>query len=81
MSQYIPKSALVTEIERRIKSILEMAHPNNYDIAALQLYKGLLSFINTIEAKEVDLDDKDEWKNTGGFGSTWDPDSPDYCPD
>ena len=31
--------------------------------------------------KEVDLDDKDEWQNTGGFGSTYDPDSPDYYKD
>jgi hypothetical protein len=29
----------------------------------------------------VDFGDKDEQKNTGGSGSTWDPDSPDYCPD
>lgn len=53
MKQYIDKDVLVAEIERRIKSILELIHPNGYDKAALQLYKGLLSFTNTIEVKEV----------------------------
>lgn len=56
MAQYIDKSALVAEIERRIKSILELVHPNGYDEAALQLYKGLLSFTNSLEVKEVDLE-------------------------
>ena len=56
MAHYIPKSVVVAEIERRIKDILELVHPNNYDKAALQLYKGLLSFINTIEVKDVDLE-------------------------
>ena len=34
-----------------------------------------------VEVKEVGLEKENKWKNTGGFGSTWDPDSPDYCPD
>ena len=48
MEQYIPKSALVAEIERRIKE-----HHSGY----LVCLKDILSFINTLEVKEVDLDD------------------------
>lgn len=79
MAQYISKSALVAEIEKRRKNWW-------YGSSIEAKYKreecdDILSFLDTLEVKEVDLDDKDEWKNTGGFGSTWDPDSPDYCPD
>lgn len=52
----IDKDALVAEIERRILDIKMLSYPNNYDNAALQLYKGLLSFINTLEVQEVDLE-------------------------
>lgn len=62
MAQYIDKSALVAEIERRIKSVLELVHPNGYDKAALQLYKGLLSFANSLEVKDMDLNATDEQK-------------------
>lgn len=58
MAQYIDKAALVAEIERRIKSILELIHPNGYDEAALQLYKGLLSFTNSLEVKEPTASDR-----------------------
>lgn len=47
MEQYIPKSALVAEIERRIKE-----HHSGY----LVCLKDMLSFIDTLEVKEVDLD-------------------------
>jgi hypothetical protein len=81
MEQYISKSALVAEIERRKKYYenIQMIKPV-YD-SNIEDFNELLSFLNTQEMKEVDLDNKGEWKNTGGFGSTWDPDSPDYCPD
>ena len=86
MKQYIDKSSLVAEIERRIENNTEWkdACKTLAVIAANQAIeedKKILSIIDALEVKEVDLDDKDKWKNTGGFGSTWDPDSPDYCPD
>ena len=82
MANYIDKDALVAEID----SLLDKGrYHEEYDCAyrdgnngALYALKGKL---DTLEVKEVDLDDKGEWKNSGGFGSTWDPDSPDYCPD
>ena len=86
MAKLIDKDVLVAEIERRIEYNTEWkdACKTLAVIAANQAIeedKKILSFIDTLEVKEVDLDDKDKWKNTGGFGSTWDPDSPDYCPD
>ena len=44
MAQYIDKSALVAEIERRIKE-----HHSGY----LVCLKDILSFIDTLEVKEV----------------------------
>ena len=85
MKEYIEKSAVVAEIERLIKYD-EMVMNHDAQITELlsrelnTLYE-LSSFVKSLEVKEVDLDDKDKWKNTGGFGSTWDPDSPDYCLD
>lgn len=85
MEKYISKSALVAEIERRINEInLDTIEDWRYRLQwehDIEVMKNILSFIDTLEVKEVDFDDKDKWKNTGGFGSTWDPDSPDYCPD
>ena len=52
----IDKDTLVAEIERRVKDINMLSYPNNYDIAAIKLYEGLLSFINTLEVKEADLE-------------------------
>ena len=57
MEQYIKKSALVAEIERRIKG-LNACHADRVagyagEISGLE---RLLSFLNTLEVKEVDLD-------------------------
>lgn len=49
MEQYIPKSALVAEIERRIKE-----HHSGY----LVCLKDILQFIENLEVKEVDLEEK-----------------------
>ena len=58
MEQYIPKSALVAEIERRIKAIPRGETDKRlkavYGNEAFVLH-DLLSFINTLEVKEVDL--------------------------
>ena len=53
----------------------------NLSASPIVVIEDVESLVESLEVKEVDLDDKDKWKNTGGFGSTWDPDSPDYCPD
>lgn len=61
MEQYIDKSAVAMEIKRRI-SLLE----NNSDGITSMLasgmfvneYKDLLSFINTLKVKEVDLEEQ-----------------------
>lgn len=76
MEQYISKSALVAEIEKLNPPFyLTFAEKMSYQDAI----KDCINIIYAIKEKEVDY--KGEWKNTGGFGSTWDPDSPDYCPD
>ena len=52
MTQYIPKSALVAEIERRRSKNAR----NKLNLAASFEDNYLLSFIDTIEVKEVDLE-------------------------
>ena len=47
MAQYIDKSALVTEIEKRMQE-----HHSGY----LVCLKDILSFLDTLEVKEVDLE-------------------------
>ena len=76
MKQYIDKDIVKAEIEGLKRNTF-----TNFDEGVNAAAQILLDFLDTLEVKEVDLDDKDKWKNTGGFGSTWDPDSPDYCPD
>ena len=49
----IDKSALVAEIERRIKSLHQVNSPREQ--AVLYECEDILSFINTLEVKEVDL--------------------------
>ena len=63
MAQYIDKSALVTEIERQISAIdnyPKLTDTLNIQIAVLEGNKvvltKLLSFLNTLEVKEVDLE-------------------------
>lgn len=76
MTQYIDKDIVKAEIEGLKRNTF-----TNFDEGVNAAAQILLDFLDTLEVKEVDLDDKDKWKNTGGFGSTWDPDSPDYYPD
>ena len=76
MPQYIDKDIVKAEIEGLKRNTF-----TNFDEGVNAAAQILLDFLDTLEVKEVDLDDKDKWKNTGGFGSTWDPDSPDYYPD
>ena len=58
MAQYIDKDALVAEIERRKQVAfgwMETA-PNDAIEAEFELCDDILSFINTLEVKEVDLE-------------------------
>ena len=53
MAQYIDKSALVAKIEKR----REKNSRNKLNLVAAFEDNYLLSFINTLEVKEVDLED------------------------
>ena len=60
MEQYIPKSALVAEIERHISAIDNCPKFTDTQIVVLEGNKvvllKLLSFLDTLEVKEVDLE-------------------------
>ena len=77
----IDKDAVVAEIRKRLLPVIRDKHYDEWEEGQDSERRAILSIIDTLDVKEVDLDDKDKWKNTGGFGSTWDPDSPDYYPD
>ena len=72
MAQYIEKSALVAEIERLKEcnrkicggdfDFLKKAYPEHY--YSTEIYNDILSFLNTLEVKEVDLEE--ELKNLIG---------------
>ena len=55
MEQYINKSALVAEIERRIKE-RDFQMKSGCWVSSTYMYEDLLDFIDTLEVKEVDLD-------------------------
>lgn len=57
MEQYISKSTLIAEIERRIKNLYPKGGQGMVVTKILQdHYEDLLSFLNTLEVKEVDLE-------------------------
>ena len=57
MKQYIDKSALVAKIEKRIKNLYPKGGQGMVLTKVLRdHYEDLLSFLNTLEVKEVDLD-------------------------
>ena len=61
MEQYISKSAVAAEIEKRIKKYATINVDNSSELEALYGAKckalmEILSFINTLETKEVDLE-------------------------
>jgi len=76
MKQYIDKDALVAEIEKKLKNvnlnyISAGSHPSATDTnkklqdGISKDLQSLLSFINTLEVKEVDLEkETDKWYNT-----------------
>ena len=58
MEQYIQKSALIAEIERRVTEGEKVAKeiPSSAIMGLIQAYNNTLSFIDTLEVKEVDLE-------------------------
>lgn len=61
MAQYIDKSALMAEIERRLAALANTSAGDNREFAAIigaQHYEliNLAQYINTLEVKEVDLE-------------------------
>ena len=70
MKQYIDKSVIVAEIERLKEcnrkicagdfDFLKKAYPKHY--YSTEIYNDILSFIDTLEVKDVDLNDEiDKW--------------------
>lgn len=59
MEKYIPLDAVVAEIEGRIKEVSQIEKAS-YEIGLFDAYKIVLSFINTLEVEEVDLDEEIE---------------------
>ena len=76
MEQYIPKAALVAEIEKLIlngKLKCQQSQENNDQVSYIAWSEHIatcgkiLSFINTLEVKEVDLEEEvKRWKNEHG---------------
>lgn len=59
MEQYISKSAIVSEIEKRIKEIDEIG---TY-LSPKGILTNLLCHLNTLEVKEVDLEKELDYKD------------------
>lgn len=55
MKQYIQKSALVEEIEKWLGET-DKGFPNDHNLGRYDMCKKMLSFIDGLEVKEVDLD-------------------------
>ena len=70
MAQYIDKGALVAKIQKRLKfqqTCIETEYrlTGKAEEEIILEYNQLLSFINTLEVKEVDLEEEiDKWYNT-----------------
>lgn len=59
MTQYIPKAAVVAEIKRRIEinnTCQKISGGNEFYRGAIDEAKEILSFLDTLEVKEVDLE-------------------------
>ena len=62
MEQYINKSALVSEIEKRITETMQFTF-NQFRGGQINAFKGVLKILDTLEVKEVDLKNelKEDW--------------------
>lgn len=58
MEQYIDKSIVIAEIERRLGELSQLKKAS-YEIGLYDAYKIVLSFLNTLEVKEI-------WKSANG---------------
>lgn len=67
MTQYIPKAALVAEIDKRFHQLTDAA----FDSMIGRNLIEIKDFIDTLEVKEVDLEKEiDDWYNTIGIPVT-----------
>jgi len=55
MKAYINKDAVVAEIERRIDEVNQIDKAS-YEVGLFDAYKIILSFLDTLEVKEVDAE-------------------------
>ena len=70
MAQYIDKDALVEEIKSLWKHYLDA---QEFDFGWNQALDKVLSYLDTLEVKEVDLEKEiDDWYNTMGIPATAD---------
>jgi hypothetical protein len=58
MAHLIDKDALVAEIEKIMYDLSPNFYEYDYDAAKVELLEKLLTFINTLEVKEVDLEEE-----------------------
>ena len=68
MEQYISKSAIVSEIERRLEALANTSAGDNREFAAIigaQHYEliNLVQYINNLEVIEVDLEKELDYKD------------------
>ena len=72
MKQYIDKSAVVAEIKRKIRNI-DYEGLSDRNIGQKQSLYHILSFLNTLEVKEVDLEKEfDKCCENYTFDDEWD---------
>ena len=76
MTQYINKAAVVAEIERELDSI-ELVQMGNDDVSCCEkgredVCKNVLSFLDTLEVKEVDLEEEIDAIWNPRFSIGWD---------
>ena len=53
MTQYVNKTVLVAEIEKRLRELSQLEKAS-YEIGLYDAYKIVLSFLDALEVKEVD---------------------------
>ena len=79
MAQYIDKDALVAQIEKRIKTLDEMLSRRPISWPTLEKLieenKKVLSFLNTLEVKEADLEKEIDNVWNPHFNLGWDDNS------
>ena len=66
MEQYIPKAAVLAEIERRIKERDNQMKSGCW-VSSAYIYEDLLDFLDTLEVKVVDLDIELSYEDYIGF--------------